>query len=129
MTSRMVRRTLRQILVGLLLVAFSSILGCGSAVHSTQPGTNPDKLEPEVKNLRQQQLDLLYDFDNVMNTQGKQCKELCGHHTQICKLATRICEISKTNPSHYKADAACKQATATCRDTNQRLPEECWCRS
>ena len=98
-------------------------------MHSTQPGVNPDKLEPQVKDLRQQQMGLLYDFDNVMNTRGKQCKVLCGHHTQICKLATRICEISNTNPSHYKADAACKQATVTCRDTSQRLPEECWCRS
>ncbi len=114
------------LVIGLWLLCFS---GCGAAHMMSQPSVRQDRAGEEVSALRSQQMEALYSFDRfLMSNKSSACQPLCDHHTRICALATRICDISKKHPKHQRASLACTAANKTCRDTNQRLPEDCWCR-
>lgn len=105
--------------------------GCGAAQPSKiadLPGTmGEDNVDGVVSDLRKQQEQRLWQFDRNISASGGECDALCEHHTQICKLATRICKIADQYPEHHRAKNACAQANETCRQTNERLPNECWC--
>lgn len=90
--------------------------------------TTVDPKETQIDALRQEQIQTLYHYDIAMSRGESACGGLCKHHTRICALATRICEIADANPDHPRGLAACRQANDTCSDVTQRLPQECWCR-
>ena len=113
-------------LLRMALVLFA--IGCGATTPSLTTGIG-DPVRSEVDELRDDQVKALWSFDTHLSASGDRCDDLCTHHTRICTLATRICDISKSHPQHDRARVACETATDTCRDTNARLPEECWCRS
>lgn len=126
--ARLAPRTRLLLLASLTLAVW---FGCGGVGQMTSSPGEPDAIERDLDGLRQEQMTLLYAFDTHLAEAGggqRQCDALCEHHTKICTLATRICTIAEQNPGHYRAQTACRQANQTCSDTNERLPNECWCR-
>ena len=115
----------------MVLVGMTLLWGCSGAQPSKVaevPGTmGEDNVDGVVSDLQKQQEQRLWQFDQNMAASGGECSALCEHHTQICKLATRICKIADRYPTHHRAKNACAQANETCRQTNERLPSECWC--
>jgi len=110
--------------IGILGLMLAS--GCGAVMSSA--GVPYEQADVQIKDLRQQQVDALYQFDGMLLSGGNLCVRLCRSHTQICTLATRICDIAKDYEGHDGAESACRAATTTCRETNQRLPDVCLCR-
>ncbi len=111
------------------LVPVLCLVSCGPVIAKL-PASETDPLTVTVSGHREVQRGELWRFDERLARRGAgdQCQALCSSHTLICGLATRICEAAKTNPAHERAKTTCEAATATCRDTNVRLPEECFCR-
>ncbi|MFT5429772.1 MAG: hypothetical protein ACI9OJ_000444 [Myxococcota bacterium] len=110
-----------------LTVFCLAALGCASA--QVAPSASSEEVATQVDGLREQQMRLLYQYDAALGEGDNGCRSICKHHTHICVLSTRICDIAKVHPEHYKARAACKKATETCRETTARMPQDCWCGS
>ena len=103
-------------------------LGCGgSQPHLKSEALIGDPVLERVQDMRDRQLKKLWEFDNFVKQGEAHCNEMCALHTQICTLSTKICGDGAANKSHKRIAAVCEVATKTCRDTNLRLPEGCWC--
>ncbi|MBT9555460.1 MAG: hypothetical protein IV100_05485 [Myxococcales bacterium] len=118
-----------------LLAAASSaalavtLASCAARPHVVAaPAHEGDRVADQVEKMRDVQLGALMQFDGVLTSMSADlCPSLCGHHSAICDLATRICAISKNNSAHARAAELCEHATTTCRDASDRLPKDCLC--
>jgi len=117
----------RQVIIRATLASLLLIVSAGCAASRGEAPGQPEQITEEAYDLREEQMRLLYEYEAALREGETGCKTLCRHHTRICVLATRICEISERHKGNYKARAACKKATETCRETTTRLPKECWC--
>ena len=116
---------------GLFLLGIMTFaMGCAAGAGSMRSLTPLDGAG--LERLRDKQMSYVLDFDRAISpTSGPQaidpCDKLCTLHTKICKLSTHICALTKLQPSHPQR-GLCKSSLATCRETNRRIPENCWCR-
>ena len=118
---------MKRALSGMSVVLFI-VLGCGGS----QPNLKGDALvgDPVLERTqesRDRQLKKLWEFDNFVKQGEAHCNDMCTLHTQICTLSTEICGDGAANKSHKRIMSVCEAATKTCRNTNLRLPEGCWC--
>ena len=111
------------------LVLLACAGGCSAGYRGPKSATGDDPVHMEVERLRREQIDLVWQYDRLLMGSGDACNDLCTHHTKICVLATRVCDLHKQHPGSNRIRLACEATTRTCRDTNERLPRECWCRS
>lgn len=112
------------------LALLTLLTGCAAvpAPHTVSPAHDPEPVALQVEALRKEQLERLYRFDGDVAVMGDRCSQLCNHHSAICGLATRICDIAKGNPDSARARDLCELSTGTCRETSERLPTDCFCR-
>ncbi len=112
-----------------LLTLSTTLGGCAARpVVVPEPAHEGDRVVEQVEKMRDVQLGALMQFDGVLTSMGgDMCSSLCGHHSAICDLATRICAISNNHAEHARAADLCEHATSTCRDTSDRLPKDCLC--
>ncbi len=125
-TRRPLSRPLKLLASALTALTFA---GCAAQpLVVSEPAHEGDRVAEQVEKMRDVQLGALMQFDGVLTSMSADlCPSLCGHHSAICDLATRICAISKNNASHARAAELCEHATTTCRDASDRLPKDCLC--